>query len=188
MKIKHLLLIVFLSVVFLLPLKHSCAESTFDLMFGKRAGYENVTVQEVVSPDTIIIEDETQNGETIKLIGLKAPAHERRREPIDRDSFGFEIKQEESPLLDVDEEAYEFVKELLLGKKVNLEFDSYKKNESHQTLAYVFLSDNNVFVNEEILANGCAHLQIQPPNLKYSQRLRDAYKRAKTEQKGFHGE
>ena len=71
------------------------------------------------------------------------------------------------------------------GDKVRIEFDRNKKNKDFDTLAYVFLEEENLFINAEILRLGYAHLQISPPNMKYASELREAYQEARREKRGF---
>ena len=66
-------------------------------------------------------------------------------------------------------------------------FDSEKNSEDYKTLAYVFLLEDDTFVNAEILRQGFAFLSIRPPNMKYAKELREAYKEARAEQRGLQG-
>ena len=83
------------------------------------------------------------------------------------------------------DQAFNFIKELLEGKRVRLEFDEQKKDIDQKTLAYVFLIKTNLFVNKEILRQGFAYLHISPPNTKYENELKKAYKEAAQEQRGL---
>ena len=78
--------------------------------------------------------------------------------------------------------------DLLDQKRVRLEFDDDKKDDELNTLAYVFLKDENTFINAEILRQGYAQLQVRPPNTKYKQELRSAYKEAREQFRGVHGQ
>jgi micrococcal nuclease len=140
---------------------------------------EERLVTGVISTDTIILD----NKDKIKLIGIKALETPRQREVV-RDQYGFIIK-EPSPAISLEERAIDFVRTLLLGKKITLEFDSQKKDESAVDLAYVFLAEDQRFVNAEIIRQGFAHLHIQPPNFKYAEQLRTAYQDARTEKRGI---
>ncbi len=134
--------------------------------------YRDVVVQEVVRVDTIRLE----SGETVKLIGVRAFGNPVRRKKITRDENGFVVKEKANVEVPLGEQAQEFLQELLEGKHVRLEFDAMQKDDDYKTLTYVFLIDGNIFVNARILERGFADLQIQPPNLKYAQQLRDAYR------------
>ncbi|MCX7661611.1 MAG: thermonuclease family protein, partial [Candidatus Omnitrophica bacterium] len=52
-------------------------------------------------------------------------------------------------------------------------------------LAYVFLKEDNTFVNAKIIEEGYASLLTIPPNLKYVDLFRDLYRKAYTEKKGL---
>lgn len=182
MKIKHLLFIpvAIISLNYFLS-KDSSAESNFDILFGNSTAYEDVVVRRVIRADLI----ELENNQKVRLIGLHAAIYKKPSEPLEKDKYGFVIEKPASPIIDIEEEAYNFVKELLEGKHVRLEFDVSKKDDDHHNFAYVFLKDKNIFVNEEILRQGYAQLQIQPPNLKYATKLREAYQQAYKERRGL---
>ncbi len=154
------------------------AESN-DLGFQSLKTYEEVQVKEVRSADTIILE----GGKKIRLIGLLGPAAPTR-EKQEFDKYGFVI-EEITPYDSMEERAFHFVESLLTGKMVRVEFDTQRADEDFVTLAYVFLKEGNVFVNAEILRQGYANLQIRPPNIKYAEVLRDAYREARQEQRGL---
>lgn len=166
------------------------SESNFDFFFKDATQYQDVIVDEIRSTDTILLKEKVgEKREVIKLIGLRAPkAPKIRKVDLDRDQYGFTKKEEVSPLTSVEERAFDFAKELLEGQHIRLEFDSRKNAETHATLAYVFLLEDNTFVNFEILRQGFANLQIRPPNTKYAKELREAYKEARFEKRGLQGQ
>ena len=174
------LLLIFLS---LFP-NTSFAESNVDIFFKSDNQYKDVVVEEVISTDTIRLE----TGETIKLIGLHSPEMKRKKESAELDEYHFEVEKPEDPETPVEEQAFDFANNLLKGKHIRLEFDVQKKDAEHRTLAYVFLVEDNTFVNTEIIRRGYAYLQIRPPNSKYDQKLREAYQEARKELHGFHDE
>jgi micrococcal nuclease len=184
---KHLIL---LACVFVLYPFTAYGESGLDFIFKDPSRDQDVMVDEIRSADTIILRERTgEKREVIKLIGLRAPeAPKNRKVDLDRDQYGFVKKEKASPLTPIEEQAFDFAKELLEGQRVRLEFDSEKKGEDYSTLAYVFLLDNELFVNAEILRQGFAFLQIRPPNTKYSKELREAYTEARLEKRGLQGE
>ncbi len=160
-----------------------CAEPSSQFFLGDAITYKDVVVSEVVSADTLVLKD----GETIKLIGLKAAVPNTKKRDIERDKFGFVLETKADPIMSIEEEALEFAEGFLKGKHVRLEFDAQRSNEQYQTLAYAFLVDDGVFVNAEILRQGFADLQIRAPNLKYAPKLREAYQEARSQQRGLHG-
>ncbi len=144
---------------------------------------ENVLVQRILSTDTILLD----NGKKIKLIGLKAPAVPRRPK-IEYDKNG---KPKESLILPentFEEKAFAFAHNLLAGKHVRLEYDTQANDQDFVTLAYVYLIENQLMANTEILRFGFADLQIVPPNFKYEDQLRSAYHEARREKRGQHNE
>jgi len=137
-------------------------------------------VAKVLSADTILLD----NDEKIRLIGLKAP---KAPKPVDveRDEYGIVIEKV-SLTKTLEERTFEFAKDLLEGKDVRLEFDVDKKDREFHTCAYVFLVEDNTFVNAEILRQGYSNLSLTPPNLKYQDELRAAYQEARKEHRGIH--
>lgn len=144
--------------------------------------YEHIRVKEVISTDTLYLE----NDEKVRLIGLKAPLAPRP-EKIERDQFGFVIEKTR-PFETLEERALDFAKELLEDNFIRLEFDSKKRGEGNILLAYVYLADTGTFVNEEILKQGYASLSLSAPNLKHAEKLRAAYQTARQEKRGLQGE
>ena len=185
----HRQLILLTCIVFSYPGVVS-GESNLDFFFKNSAQYQDVIVDEIRSADTIILRGKVgEKREVIKLIGIRAPkVPKSKKVDLDRDQYGFVKKKEVSPLTPIEEQAYDFVKELLEGQHVRIEFDSNKKADNGATFAYVFLLDDGTFVNTEILRQGFAHLQIRPPNTKYAKQLREAYKEARAEKRGLQGE
>ncbi len=169
-----------LVLLFFSKITHSDPDN--NLSFLGNDQYKKIRVNRVISADTIILE----NDERIKLIGLSAPKPPKPKK-IERDQLGFVI-EETKPWTSVEEAALLFAQKLMEGKYVRLEFDVQKKDERSQTLAYVFLVDDNQMANSEILNQGYANLQIRPPNIKYAEILREAYKEAKREKRGLQAE
>lgn len=157
------------------------ANHTLDIL-KPNAKYKDVFVEEIISGDTFRIRE---NGEIIKLIGLKAPEKPRVRKKVERDKYGFIIEDLANPVISSEQRAYEFVSDLLLNKHVRIELDKNKNDDNFYTLGYVFLLENNLFVNAEILKQGHANLSIRPPNMKYADQLRDAYQEARREKRGL---
>lgn len=160
----------------------SSLSSSQDFLALQEKPSRTVKVVKILSVDRIQLE----SGEKIKLIGLKGPALPRRKK-VETDEHGFIIEKVD-PIQSVEEKALTFVTELLEGQSVRIETDVKQKDADFSTLAYVFLIPQDILVNEEILRQGFAQLQIVPPNMKYEQRLRQAYLEARKEMRGFHGE
>ena len=168
------------------------AESNIDFFFKNSSEYEEIIVKKVKSADTIILE----NNNIIKLIGLKSsdPDKKELEEPAQEQNSSFNnlyTYKKKTLKLQIDSvelTAFKYVKNLLEGKKVRLEFDIVKKNEKNVSLAYVFLLKEKIFVNEDILKQGHVYLSISPPNTKYAEVLRNAYKEAKKYKRSLLGQ
>ncbi len=158
------------------------AQSTTDSLFGSdlSKNYANVRVEKVVTAGIITLE----SGEKIQLIGLNAPDAPRRKGNLPTDEHGFPIEEKADPQTPIEEQAYDFAKNLLEGQYVRLEFDVQNKSEDLRTLAYVFLKDGTL-VNAEILRQGFANLKLTPLNRKYAPQLREAYQEARREKRGL---
>ena len=183
----NLILISILLINFLST--NSSADLAAEYMAKQDQRYKGVVVQEVIRADMIVIEDYLKKGEKIRLAGIKASELVAKKRPTaERDAHGFVIEEEFSPDISIDERALNFVKQLLEGKKVRLEFDRIKKNEKLETLAYVFLAENNLFVNAEILRQGYASLSVLPLNKMYFDELQKSYQEARREKRGIQSE
>ncbi|MBA4418638.1 MAG: hypothetical protein C0392_12135 [Syntrophus sp. (in: bacteria)] len=120
-------------------------------------------VRKVIDGDTIQLE----NGDIVKYQGIDAP------EIYVKDSGG-EFFARESTRQN---------KKLVFLKKVRLEFDVEKKDNRGRLLAYVFVK--NLFVNGELVKQGCAKAVVKPPNTKYKDLLLSNQKKAMEEERGI---
>lgn len=173
-------------ITLLIGLSWSAAfgQSAFDSAFKNTGPYNDVIVKKILSTDTLILQSE--KNERVQLIGLRAPETPKKKTTAERDSNV--PKEPVDPMTSIEEQALEFAKDLLEGRHVRLEFDVERNSENHATLAYVFLLNDNTFANAEILRHGFAHLSVRPPNTKYADELRVAYKEAQTEKRGLQGQ
>ena len=174
-------ILVFYFLLILIP-HRAAAESKNNPLFGSNFAkkYSNVKVEQVTSAGTFTLE----SGEKIRMIGLNPPDPPRRKGNLPTDEHGFPIEQKENPQTPIEEQAYDFVKNLLEGQYVRLEFDAQPKTDDLRTLAYVFLKDGTL-VNVEILRQGFSNLKLTPLNTKYSTQLREAYLEARREKRGL---
>lgn len=104
-----------------------------------------------VDGDTFWVKMGAGKNEKIRLIGVDTP--EVRWEGLTEEQPG-------------GKEASEYVKNLLKGKKVLLEYDVQKYDRYGRTLAYVYLEDST-FLNAHLLEMGLARLATYPPNVRY---------------------
>lgn len=97
---------------------------------------------EVVDGDTIRLDQ----NETLRLIGIDAPETQDPRKTVQY--FG--------------KESSDFVKRLVEGKRVRLEYDQTRTDKYGRTLAYVYLEDGT-FLNSEIIKQGYGLAYIKYP-------------------------
>ena len=173
---------------FFLSLNLAHAQSDMDFLLKNNEKYKDVIVKEIKKTDTIVLD----NGEVVRLIGLKGLNTKRKRPELKRDSYGFIIEEPVSPSTPIEDQAFEFVRTLLQKQHVRLELDTEARDEDFTTLAYVFVvkkgTNQEIFVNEEILRQGFANLSIHPPNTKYADKLRAAYQEAREQKRGLQGQ
>ena len=171
-----------MATVFLLA-QNAYAEIDIDALIDQSPkNEEDLLIEKVLRADLVLL----KNGKKIRLIGLKAPEAPRRKN-VQRDDFGNVIEPPVTPVKTIEERAFEYAKSLFDDKHVRLEYDIENKDEDFNTYAYAFLPDGT-FANAEILRQGFANLKLVPPNMKYAQILREAYKEAHNEQRGLQGE
>ena len=110
-------------------------------------------VKRVIDVDTI----EVANGQIVRLVGVNSP---NNGEPFE-------------------EESTEYSKKLIEGKKVKLEYDSYKSDRFGRILAYILVNDKNLSI--ELVKKGLAKVTIyekRKPFI-YQQELLSAQNQAK---------
>jgi len=119
------------------------------------------TVIEVVDGDTIKLGD----GRRIRYISIDTPEEEK--------CFAQKAKKINS--------------DLVLGKKVRLERDINEMDRFGRYLAYVYLQDGEeeIFVNEFLLAEGAGEFFLDTVNLRYQNLLVQAAEKAHEENKGL---
>ncbi|MBI5150477.1 MAG: thermonuclease family protein [Candidatus Omnitrophica bacterium] len=159
----------------------SCGQTRLGVLSEQDSRYHDILVQEVVNADTLVLE----NNEIVKLIGVRALGKPRPKKRLQRDAHGFVVEEKPDLETPIEERSAQFARELLEGKHVRLEFDAAPKDDQYRTLAYVFLTEGDVFVNAEILRQGFGDLHIESPNLKYAAQLREAYREASAYRRGM---
>jgi len=128
-------------------------------------------VTRVVDGDTFWADDGTLNGLKVRLIGMDAPEiHATARKAAGY--FGPESR--------------DYLRKLLTGKKVRLEYDVVKYDQYGRTLAYVFLEDGT-FVNAELLKCGYAMVLTIPPNVRYTDEFLRLQRKARRREIGLWG-
>jgi micrococcal nuclease len=81
-------------------------------------------------------------------------------------------------------EAGQFLRKLILGKTVRLEFGRVPTDKYGRILAYAFLPEGE-FINALLVSEGFARAVPYPPNLKYADLFRKIERRAKAGRKGI---
>lgn len=126
-------------------------------------------VTRVVDGDTFWVDDGTEKGLKIRLIGVDAP-EPRNTGTRSRGYFGTESTG--------------YLKQMLTGKRVRLEFDVSRFDRYGRTLAYAYL-DNGTFINAELVKNGYATVMTIPPNVKYADTFTELASKARKQKKGL---
>ena len=154
------LIIVFSLIFFLIPsLKNNIkdinagknAEATFD---NSSINRQEATVIQVIDGDTF----QVSTGEYVRLIGINAP--ERTEKYYDESSL--------------------FLRSLIFDKAIILEFDLDNRDSYGRLLRYAYSSDGKL-INEELVRRGYAIPMEVTPNLKYREKISDAYRQCLNE-------
>ncbi|MCX5712702.1 MAG: thermonuclease family protein [Candidatus Omnitrophica bacterium] len=153
-------------------------QTKFSIPMGESYDYADIMVKRVVDGDTLLLE----NGSRARLIGVDTPElHESEKLYRDSKRSGEDV----STIKKLGQQAYEFTRGLVEGKRVALEFDAEKYDKYNRLLAYVFLKKDGTFVNAEIVKQGYASLMTIPPNVKYAEQFKQLYKEARENKRGL---
>jgi endonuclease YncB( thermonuclease family) len=158
------------------------ADNSDDLFnFSKKQ--DEALVVKVLASDLIVLED----GRHIKLIGVGSLGPPPVK-PVKYDEKGRVIEQPEEPTISLQEQALTYARDLLENKKVKLEYDTDAGDTGNgYTYAYVYLPDGRM-ANVDLVRMGFVKLRIIPPNVKYQDKLNEAYRQAKKEKRGLEGD
>ena len=129
--------------------------------------YENGYVSKVVDGDTIYIQWEGQE-EKVRLIGIDTP-----------ESVASTKKDVPAGKI-----AATYLRELVLGKEVEVEFDERMKDNYDRYLAYIYLEDGTM-VNLLLAQEGYARAMFYEPNIRYKREIEEAVQMAMKESKGL---
>ncbi|MFH1360414.1 MAG: thermonuclease family protein [Candidatus Omnitrophota bacterium] len=165
---------------------------------------EIYTVKRVIGGDVL----ELDNGQEVRLIGIDCPESEPNEKAK---SISHRTGKPLKNILKIGRKSLAFVKNLVEGKEVRLEFDVQKKNAQGRLLAYVYLREdasskeyklarvkdvvydgraNNKnyverFLNAYIIYSGYATPMNIPPNIKYMNLFEELYQNARKEKRGL---
>lgn len=126
-------------------------------------------VKYVIDGDTIIVEDGSDKGRKIRLIGINAP-ESRDYKHRKKEAFGKEARNHLIQLLGQD--------------LVKLEYDVEKEDRYGRTLAYVH-SKRGIFINAKMVEDGFAEIMTIAPNVKYVVQLADNQRDARKNKRGI---
>jgi|YelNatPaOPRAMG01_1025707.scaffolds.fasta_scaffold05302_6 micrococcal nuclease len=159
-----------------------CSEGIkFSIPFGRNYNYSDIKVKRVIDGDTL----ELENGQRLRLIGIDAPEmHESKK--LYRDVQ--RTKKDIQTIKSMGRRSYEFLKNILENKRIRLEFDVERYDRYNRLLAYVFLKEDNTFVNAKMIEEGYAQPLTVPPNVKYADYFLTLFRKARQEKKGLWAE
>ncbi len=129
-------------------------------------------VSKVIDGDTFWIQDGSEKGKKVRLIGVDAPETRKTK----KKEVGYYGK-----------EAKEYLKTRLSGQKVRLEYDVDQTDHYGRLLAYVYLEDGT-FLNAELLRLGYAVVMTVPPNVKFADQFIEIQREAREGKRGLWGE
>ncbi len=133
--------------------------------------YEFYKVIKVTDGDTFVIDDGSEKGARVRLIGVDTPESRKTGRKV----VGYYGK-----------EAKEFSTNFLLNKRVRIEYDVNKYDQYMRLLGYVYLEDGT-FVNEYLVKNGYAMVMTVPPNVKFSELFLKCQQEAREKNRGLWG-
>ena len=136
---------------------------------NQKSANEFYAVVKVVDGDTFWVDDGSEDGLKVRLIGVDAP-ETRKSARKDVGYYGKESKQ--------------YLEQMIAGKEVRLEYDVDTKDRYGRTLAYVYL-DDGTFVNAELLRNGFAMVLTVPPNVWFADQFLDLQSEAREKNRGL---
>jgi len=128
-------------------------------------------VARAIDGDTI----ELENGEKVRYIGIDTPETKHPNKAVQ--CFG--------------KEAHEKNKELVEGKYIRLQRDVSERDKYGRILRYVYVVDTDsneeIFVNAELVSKGYAHASTFPPDVKFQEIFLDGQNYAREHKLGLWG-
>lgn len=147
-----------------MPAQIPAPDSVKPLPPAEVARLPRARVARAVDGDTL----QLAGGERVRLIGVNSPESVDPRRPVQ--VFG--------------KEAAEFVRRLVEGREVYLQYDVERQDRYGRSLAYVFLTDGT-FVNAELVRLGFAQAYRYPPNVKYAELFNRLQREAREQRRGL---
>ena len=136
---------------------------------GYPAMQANAVIDFVVDGDTVDVRIDGDD-ERVRLIGIDTPETQRPETPVE--CFG--------------PEATTFTESLLApGTEVRLERDVVGRDDYGRILAYLYRTDDGIFVNYEIIRQGYARPLTIPPNVAHAELFVEAARAAERDDAGL---
>lgn len=135
----------------------------------KAADVRYYPVTRVVDGDTFWVDNGSEKGIKIRLIGVDAP-ESRNVFKKKKGYYGTESKN--------------YLKGLLQNKRVQLVKDVDSLDRYGRTLSYVYLEDGT-FLNAELVKNGYAQIMTVPPNVKFAELFLELQQGAREQERGL---
>lgn len=126
-------------------------------------------VTKVSDGDTFWVTYPSGKEEKIRLIGIDTP-EARKTGRTEVEYFG--------------KVASEYAKQLLLNKRVRLEFDVQKYDRYKRTLAYAYLESGQM-VNSILVKEGYAKASTYPPNVRHQELFQKLEREARSARRGL---
>jgi micrococcal nuclease len=132
---------------------------------GQAGGESTARVERVVDGDTIVL----AGGERVRYIGVDTP----------------ESVKPGTPVQCYAKAASHFNARLVEGRRVRLRYDAEREDRYGRTLAYVFRSQDGLFVNAELVRRGYATTLTIPPNVAHADDFRQLARGARRAGRGL---
>ena len=110
------------------------------------------SVKWVIDGDTFRLDDGSEKGVNIRLIGIDAPETRNTGNKTSH-PFGAQSKA--------------FLETMIGDSPLSLEYDVRRRDQYNRILAYVLLPDG-LHINAEMVRMGYAQIMTVPPNVKYA--------------------
>ncbi|MFA7115862.1 MAG: thermonuclease family protein [Bacteroidales bacterium] len=157
-------------ILILVTLTFSLSVSSCSSIYYWTNSSKYLVVKRVVDGDTFWVDDGSEKGLKVRLIGVNTPETVDPRKPVEY--YG--------------KEASNYVKGLLNGKKVKLRYDVNRYDRYGRILAYVYLKDGT-FLNADLIKKGFAQVMTFPPNVKFSKKFVELQREARDAKAGLWG-
>ena len=147
----------------------ACGNITSCHSYKGKGAHQYYQVTKVVDGDTFWVNDGTEKGKKVRLIGVDAP--ETRRTA--RKEVGY-----------YSQESKKYLTDMLLDQEVRLEYDVDPTDRYGRTLAYAYLKEGT-FVNAELVKQGFAMVMTVPPNVRFAEEFLNLQIEARKKQRGL---